>query len=135
MKKILDAIPFLGSLVAIDLLVFFLIYFFHTTLMKGFPITEAVAKGGYELLWRVISLQLVIQVALLLGLAYFNMHKNLFFVLASGVLSIVIATIIAYSASHIPKLLTLPNSVEVGEAFAIVVSLALAWLSMRIINS
>ncbi|XOV78016.1 MAG: hypothetical protein ACFHVJ_13820 [Aestuariibacter sp.] len=132
MKKITEAMPYLANLLALDVFIFFALFFAHSLLFKGFPIMESAAKGGAEVFWRVISLQIFIQVALLVALAHFSLHRGLPYVLLATVLSLVLAISIVYSPSHLSKLLTLPSKDELGESFALILSIVLAWTFLKV---
>jgi hypothetical protein len=127
MKKIKEALPYLATLIALELVVFFLVYFFHSLIFKDFPITESLAKGAYAIFWRVISLQIFIQIILMFSLALFKRYKELFFLLIAVTGSLIISISIVYSPTLIPKLLSLPNKEEIGEGAAIILSIIIAW--------
>jgi hypothetical protein len=134
MKKITEALPYLTNLLALDVLMFFVLFFVHSLVFKGFPVMESAAKGGYEVFWRLISLQVFIQIILLVILAHFSLHKGLPYLLLATALSLVLAISIVYSPSHLPKLLTLPSKEELGESFALILSIALAWFFMKTVK-
>ena len=131
MKKIKEAVPYLATLIALELFIFFAIYFSHSFIFKGFPIADSMAKGTYAIFWRVISLQIFIQIGLMLSLPLFKAHKNLLFLLLAVIGSLIIAISIVYTPSHLSKLVTLPSREEIGEGVALIFSITLAWLFIR----
>jgi len=131
LKKIKGAFPYIATLVAFDLAIFFVVYLLHSLIFKGFPVFDSIAKGGYAILWRLISLQIIIQIALLFSLSLFKWHKNLLILLLAVIGSLIIAISIVYSPSLIPRLVTLPNREEIGEGFALVFSMTMAWSFIR----
>ena len=130
-KKITGAFPYIATLVAFDLAIFFVIYLLHSLIFKGFPIFDSIAKGGYAILWRLISLQIIIQIVLMFSLSFFKWHKNILKLLLAVIGSLIIAISIVYSPSLIPRLVTLPNREVIGEGFALVLSITMAWSFIR----
>jgi hypothetical protein len=130
-KKITGAFPYIATLVALDLVIFFVIYLLHSLMFKDFPVLDSIAKGGYATLWRLISLQIIIQIVLMFTLSFFDWHKDLLKLLLAVIGSLVIAISIVYSPSLISKLVTLPNGEEIGEGFALVFSITMAWSFIR----
>jgi hypothetical protein len=131
MKKITEALPYLANLLALDVLIFFVLFFVHSLVLKDFPLLDSAAKGGYAVFWRIISLQVFVQIALFVVLAHFSLHKGLPYLLVGTVLSLVLATSMVYSPALLPKLLTLPSKEELGEGFALILSIVLAWSFMK----
>ena len=123
---------FLSSVRAVVLSIFFVLFFVHSLVLKDFPLLDSAAKGGYAVFWRIISLQVFVQIALFVVLAHFSLHKGLPYLLVGTVLSLVLATSMVYSPALLPKLLTLPSKEELGEGFALILSIVLAWSFMKI---
>ncbi|WHI47312.1 hypothetical protein [Microbulbifer sp. VAAF005] len=104
-------------------------YVVHALALKGFGLSDAFVKGGYEFFWRIISLQIFMQLGFLMLAANFEFHKNYVVILFLSLLAYSIACLISFSdASSIWKLMQIPNKDEMGEGFAIFISVTTAYL-------
>ena len=131
MRNTTDTLLYIATLLITDLFIFFVIYMLHSLIFKDFPIIEAAATGVYALIWRVISLQIIIQVLFMLMLSFFNTHKSLVFLVFMGIISVVSAVALSYSSSQIPSLLIFPNKEAVGEGYAVILSITMTWIIMK----
>ena len=128
-KRMLDSFPYVFSFICVEVVVFVALYFFHSLMFKGFGFSEALVKGGYEFLWRVVSLQLIIQLLLFLFAANFELHKNYAVILVLSILAFSIASVFSFSdVSSIWKLMQIPNENDMGEGFVFLISVSFAYM-------
>lgn len=136
MKKALDAIPYLLSFVLLEVVLFSLLYVVHAQALKGFGLYDALAKGGYALLWRVLSLQVFMQLGLLTVAAGFGFQRNYLVVLSLSLVAFFVASALSFSGfSSAWRLMQFPTRDSMGEGFAILVSVTIAYLLLIIVFS
>lgn len=129
MRKTLDSVPCLLSFMSLEVVVFFVLYVVHALFLKGFGFSDSLVKGGYEFFWRIISLQLFLQLGFLMLAANFDFQKNYLVILCLSLVAYSIASLFSFSdVSSIWKLMQIPNRDEMGEGFAIFCSVTIAYL-------
>ena len=129
MRKALDSVPYLLSFISLEVVVFFVLYVVHALLLKGFGFSDSLVKGGYEFFWRIISLQVFMQLGFLILAANFDFQKNYLVILCLSLVAYSIASLFSFSdVSSIWKLMKIPNKDEMGEGFAICCSVTIAYL-------
>jgi hypothetical protein len=72
----LRSIQFSLFFLAVDLTIYFLMYFLVAVAWKGFPFLEAAKDGGWPVVARIIYLQALFQLALIFAIHQFDMHSN-----------------------------------------------------------
>ena len=77
MKKIFEGYNYVLAFLGIELLIFFAIYVVHVLIFKGFALPDSLIKGGYEIFWHFISLQLFMQAAFIFAFLRFGFPKEL----------------------------------------------------------
>ena len=135
MKRFSDFLSYMAYFLAVDVSVFFGIYFLHAVQSKGFGPSAAATTGLYEVIWRLVSLQLIIQILLMLVLFYLGAHRRIVFVLIAALIAFSISSILSFSdPSSILKLLYPGNREGIGEGFAIILSALCAWASIELLG-
>lgn len=134
MKKTLDGPAFVFAFVGVELLIFFSIYVLHALMFKSLTLPDSLVRGGYEVFWRFMSLQIFMQVILMFILLRVGISRELV-ILISALTAYSAACIIAFSeVSAVWSLMRLPTKEAVGEGFAIVVSVISALALFRIVS-
>lgn len=116
---------------AIELFVFILIYVAHSLFLRDFPIDASLRSGLYAFLWRIISLQIFLQIFFLFVLLKFKIIKYVL-ILISVWLTVPISSYLSFSDFSIEKTMFFPTKELIGEGFAITVSAVLAMVIFRI---
>jgi hypothetical protein len=103
-------------------------------MFKSFSLPDSLVRGGYEVFWRFMSLQIFMQVILMFILLRVGISRELV-ILISALTAYSAACIIAFSeVSAVWGLMRLPTKEAVGEGFAIVVSVISALALFRIVS-
>lgn len=132
MKNVFENYQFVLSFIAIDILFYVMFYVLHAFIFGGFIFSEALLKGGYELYWRVISLQVVLQILFMFAGLKIGFQRELMILLAA-LLAFAIASFISFSdISSLWKLMKLPTKDVLGEGFAISMSVIITMVIFRI---
>ena len=132
MRKNAGFLFHLLKFIVADLLAFFAIYFVHALLIKEFSVSDSLMKATYEILWRLISLQLIIQIFLMFVVAIWGYQKYFVLQLLAAVVAFSVAAVISFSDSGaILKLLNPLVRSDIGEGFAIVISVSFAWAALK----
>lgn len=135
MKNILENSGYVLLFLGVELFIFFGIYVLHALFFKSFPFSESLVRGGYEVFWRFISLQIFIEAALIFVSLKIEFSRELM-MFASALLAYSIASVISFSEmSAIWNLMKFPTKEAVGEGFAIAVSVILTLMIFRIIGA
>ena len=120
--------------VLLDVALFFLSYVFHAYFIRSFAVSQSLLKGTYEVVWRLISLQVLLQLSLFYLLKRCKVGSELA-MLVGAILAFVIAT--GISSSKIPPLsafLSLPTKDYLPEPFALLASLVLTTLILKLVE-
>jgi len=122
-------------LVFVDIVCFFSLYAIFSVALRDFALIDALTQAGYEVVWRMISLQIPIQIGFLLFINLLDRQRNYFEVLLATMLAFSFACLFSFSdVNSIWKLLSLPTRHNLGEGFAIFVSVTLAYVIMKLLS-
>ncbi len=122
MKKMFENYAFVLSFTTIEVIIFVALYILHAFIFKGFSFPDSMIKGGYELFWRVMSLQIFIQILFIFIACKINYQRDIM-ILLGALLAFSIASVISFSDfSSVWRLMKLPTKETLGEGFAISVS-------------
>lgn len=133
MKTIRENYIFIFCIIILDVFIFTAMYVFHALIFKGFDFSFALAKGSYELLWRIICFQLILQFIFMIVALRINKESKLLIFLAAF-LAFSISSVLSFSDFYsIYKLMMLPTTKEIGEGFAICCSVTCALLIYKLL--
>lgn len=131
-EKIIFSAKYVAYFIAIDLAVFFFLYFVHNTFFIGLSIADSVLKAVYEMIWRMFYGQLVLQCLCLTALRYLNLQHHLVLILLCAALTFIIAGLISFSdIAAVVKLFFFPTKQGMGEAFVLLITTACAWVVLE----
>ena len=126
------AITYTVAFTLLDLALYFAVVVVQTALVRQIPLSEAVVVGGYAVAWRVLSLQVFVQVILLGVVSFFQREGNIVLTMASAIAAFLLcSTIYLGSVERTVRLFTI--SIErrtLNDGLVLVVSLVLTWLVM-----
>lgn len=134
MKKAIEGSNYILSFLGVELLIFFSIYVLHALIFKSFSLPDAAIRGLYEIFWRIISLQIIIQAVFMYFAVKAGFVRELM-VFVSALVAYAVACVISFSdMAAIWNLMRLPTKEAVGEGFAITVSVITTLVLFRILG-
>ncbi|MEZ5492006.1 MAG: hypothetical protein R3F50_17095 [Gammaproteobacteria bacterium] len=127
---------FAFTLTVLDVAIYGLMFSSHAFFVKGFSISSAAAVGGYQVIFRVVYLQAMLQLAAIC-LAYRYLRSP-------GYIAVIVCAVISFLAVALTVLnanlitvwvLFSPNIVswELAEGFVLLLSVTVSWLATAVI--
>lgn len=116
-----------AAFTAVELALYSLVFAALSIVIHGFSVADALVDGGYASLWRLWYLQVVLQVALLAALRFYETHENALLTVTASVVPLCVCTwAFIGRINALPKLFMVAAG-PLSEGIVLILTVSLTW--------
>jgi len=116
---------------AVELTLYCFVFAFHSLVTQKFSVMESLVVGGYAAIWRVIYLQVFLQVACLASLRFYERHESAALTLMASLVTFCVSALFyCYGDIRaVAKLFTLSGDVRIlSEGIVVILTISVTWI-------